>query len=48
MELESCLKDGLNMIALLKLRYQDPDLPRPYKVNQCLNVIIKFPFSLYS
>ncbi|XP_005381790.1 PREDICTED: solute carrier family 7 member 13-like [Chinchilla lanigera] len=23
---------GLNMIALLKLRYQNPDLPRPYKV----------------
>ncbi|XP_057646376.1 solute carrier family 7 member 13-like [Chionomys nivalis] len=24
--------NGLNMIALLKLRYKDPDLPRPYKV----------------
>ncbi|KAM7319387.1 hypothetical protein ACRRTK_021070 [Alexandromys fortis] len=23
--------NGLNMIALLKLRYKDPDLPRPYK-----------------
>lgn len=25
---------GLHMIGLLKLRYQEPNLPRPYKVNQ--------------
>ncbi|CAO2579968.1 Solute carrier family 7 member 13 [Lemmus lemmus] len=37
--------NGLNMIALLKLRYKDPDLPRPYKVNQNMN--IKFLLYLY-
>lgn len=30
--------NGLSMIALLKLRYKDPDLPRPYKVNQSMNI----------
>lgn len=37
--------NGLNMIALLKMRYKDPDLPRPYKVNKSMN--IKFLLSLY-
>lgn len=27
----------LNMIGLLKMRYQKPNLPRPYKVSQYLN-----------
>lgn len=35
----------LNMIALLKLRYQEPHLHRPYKVNQ--NSSCKFLFTLY-
>nr|XP_012999220.1 LOW QUALITY PROTEIN: solute carrier family 7 member 13-like [Cavia porcellus] len=31
--LMSWVLHGLNMLALLKLRYQNPDLPRPYKVK---------------
>lgn len=37
--------NALNMMALLKLRYKEPDLPRPYKLNQSDN--IKFLLSLY-
>lgn len=31
----------LNMIGLLKLRYQNPDLPRPYKVSQHVNASVE-------
>lgn len=32
----------LEMIGLLKLRYQNPDLPRPYKVSQYVNTNVEF------
>ena len=42
--LGSCCINLLQMIGLLKLRYQNPDLPRPYKVSQQVNTSTEYHF----
>lgn len=34
----------LQMIGLLKIRYQNPDIPRPYKVSQHVNTNVECHF----